>query len=263
MEISVLIIIVGTLFTLALILASSIVIVLAQKKKTEALIKYQELAITRQKEISENTMLSQEKERQRVGLELHDDLGPSFAAIRNNLARVVSQLDHNHVSKAKEISLKASKDLKDAINKFSDVSKILYPVILNRNGLEAAIKDLGNKLSESGTAQINIKLGVLNISNDLHRLVLFRITQELFTNAQKHAEATEISLEIFEEEGSIHLNYLDDGVGFYILGNYQGLGLGSIKGRVAALDGTVEFITAPTNGLLVRVRIPNEKDSNS
>jgi len=46
------------------------------------------IEIVRQNEIAENTIISQEKERQRVGLELHDELGPTFAAVRFNVARI-------------------------------------------------------------------------------------------------------------------------------------------------------------------------------
>lgn len=263
MEENVLIVIIGTLFTLALILISSVVIVISQNKKTEALNQYQKLALTLQKEISENTLLSQERERQRVGLELHDDLGPSFAAIRNNLARVVSQLDQNQVSNAKKISIETSKELRDALNRFANISKILYPVILNRNGLAAALEDLANKLNESGKTKISLELSLDTITKELITIVLFRVTQELFTNAQKHSEATQISLEIGDKDGVIYLDYNDDGVGFNASDKYSGLGLESIKGRVSALDGTVQFDSVTSQGVEVKIRIPNEKNSNS
>lgn len=263
MEINTLIIIIGTLFTLALILGSSIVIVRAQNKKTEALNQLQKLELNRQKEISENTLLSQERERQSVGLELHDDLGPSFAAIRNNLARVIAQLDQNNIKKARSISVDTSSDLKSAIDRFADVSKTLYPVILNRNGLEAAIEDLASKLEETGQAKINVKISLDNTSKELIELVLFRVTQELFTNAQKHSNAKQIELDISDRKGIILLNYSDDGLGFDDSKNFEGLGLESIKGRVSALDGSIDFITSPTKGLIVRISIPNEKNSDS
>jgi NarL family two-component system sensor histidine kinase LiaS len=263
MEENGLIIIIGTLFTLALILISSIVIVISQTRKTEALNKYQKLALTRQKEISENTLLSQERERQRVGLDLHDDLGPSFAAIRNNLTRVVSQLDQNNLIKARSISVETSGDLKNAMDRFADVSKILYPVILNRNGLEAAIKDLANKLEESGQTKITVKMSLFNTTKELTRLVLFRVTQELFTNAHKHAQAKQIELDISNKDKQIFLTYSDDGIGFDSAKEFEGLGLESIKGRIKALDGSVEFISDPSEGLTVKISIPNEENSNS
>lgn len=263
MEQTTLIVIIGTLFTIGLILVVSIIIAISQSKKSEAQNKLQKLELNRQKEISENTLLSQERERQRVGLELHDDLGPSFSAIRNNLVRVVSQLDRNEIEKAKEISMSTSLELKEAITRFANVSKVLYPVILNRNGLQAAIEDLANKLNESGRLKITLSLSIEDISKELIQLVLYRVSQELLTNAQKHSQANQVSLSITEKNGIILLDYIDDGVGFDTTTGYSGLGLESIKGRVNAINGSVDFRSVKNEGLTVKINIPNEQDSDS
>ena len=93
---------------------------------------YNKLQLVRQQEISRNTLLTQEKERQRIGLELHDDLGPTFAAICVNLKRIRTFIKKEDFTMADEISKETSLALKEAVSNFSEISRVLYPVIFNR-----------------------------------------------------------------------------------------------------------------------------------
>jgi signal transduction histidine kinase len=261
METNTLIIVIGTLFTLALILSGWVIIGLAQRNKTKVLLEHQRLQISRQKDIAENTLSSQEQERQRLGLELHDDLGPIFTAISVNLKRVTSFVEKGKKDKALSILKDTSEQLTDAVGRFSEVSRVLYPVIFNREGLEVAVLDIINNYGNKTGITFSTQLKTEAIESDLVRLAIYRVVQELTTNAVKHSQASKVSLSIVADSEHINLIYIDNGVGFEINSKFSGLGLNSINGRVEALNGTVS--TAINKGLEIKIYIPNEKNSSS
>ena len=263
METNSLIIITGTLFTLALILVGWVIIGVAQRNKTKILLQNQQLQISRQKDIAENTLLSQEKERQRLGLELHDDLGPTFAAININLKRVRSFISKGDKDMALAIADSTSIQLTDAVGKFSEVSRVLYPVIFNREGLDAAVLDIIENYNTNSDIKFSAQLETSTITSELAKLVIYRVCQELTTNAVKHSRASEVSIGVLANYETIKLSYKDNGVGFKQNTVHAGLGLNSINGRVEALNGTVTTNTNKGEGLQVFINIPNEKNSHS
>lgn len=258
METNSLIIIIGTLFTFSIILLGGAVIAIIQKRKTQALISYNDLQLTRQQEISRNTLLSQEKERQRIGLELHDDLGPTFAAISVDIKRIRTSIEKGNSDKASQIANETSIALKDAVTKFSEVSRILYPVIFNREGLKAAIENIADRYNETSSIHFTLDYSLHQVSNELTKLVIYRVFQELTTNAIKHSEATTVHVKICNTSDFIELHYTDDGIGFDTDIKSKGLGLHSIKGRVEALNGTIDILNEAKKGLKVKIIIPND-----
>lgn len=261
METNSLIIIIGTLFTLALILSGWVIIGLAQRNKTKVLLEHQRLQISRQKDIAENTLSSQEQERQRLGLELHDDLGPTFSAIKINLKRVTSFVEKGNNNKALSILTDTSEQLTDAVGRFSEVSRVLYPVIFNREGLEVAVLDIINNYGNKTSITFSTQLKTEAIESDLVRLAIYRVVQELTTNAVKHSQATKVSVSIVADSEHINLIYIDNGIGFEPDSKFSGLGLNSINGRVKALNGTVN--TTANKGIEIKIYIPNEKSRSS
>ena len=261
METNSLIIIIGTLFTLALILSGWVIIGLAQRNKTKVLLEHQRLQISRQKDIAENTLSSQEQERQRLGLELHDDLGPTFSAIKINLKRVTSFVEKGNNNKALSILTDTSEQLTDAVGRFSEVSRVLYPVIFNREGLEVAVLDIINNYGNKTSITFSTQLKTEAIESDLVRLAIYRVVQELTTNAVKHSQATKVSVSIVADSEHINLIYIDNGIGFEPDSKFSGLGLNSINGRVKALNGTVN--TTANKGIEIKIYIANEKSRSS
>jgi signal transduction histidine kinase len=85
--------------------------------------------------------------------------------------------------------------------------------------------------------------------------VVYRIVNELLGNALKHAEATEINLELVEENGILQIIVEDNGKGFPDTNNKQGLGLKNIEYRVMYLKGTCN-IDSNSEGTTIIVGIP-------
>ncbi len=88
-------------------------------------------------------------------------------------------------------------------------------------------------------------------------LCLYRITQEALHNVARHSHATEATVRLFSEGGDICLQISDAGVGFEPHSSrHTGLGLVSMRERVAVLNGKLVIHTSPGRGTRVVARIP-------
>ena len=91
---------------------------------------------------------------------------------------------------------------------------------------------------------------------------LFRIIQETLNNAEQHAQATTVLLQMVVQEGSLELSIRDNGRGFdpeaarVPQDKRRGIGLTNLRERTAALGGVCEISSAPGQGTLIRVRAP-------
>lgn len=256
MEANTIIIILGTAFTLLILALTMIIVVTGQKKKSELELQVQLLEVTRQKEIAENTLISQEKERQRVGLELHDELGPTFAAIRLNIDRMQRKINKELLEELPHLAKQTSEDLEVAISQFSDISKLLYPVILVRHGLKQALQDIIDKANIDPRTTFSIDIQIEPSTKEIVNLTVYRVCQELITNARKHANATIVDVKLMPTEEGIGIHYLDNGKGFDPSIIHEGLGLNSIKGRVEAIGGTVEITSNHNKGVQYKIALP-------
>ncbi|MFT5724666.1 MAG: signal transduction histidine kinase [Bacteroidia bacterium] len=258
MEANTIIIILGTAFTLLILALTMIIVVTGQKKKSQLELEMQLMEVNRQKDIAENTLISQEKERQRVGLELHDELGPTFAAVRLNVDLIQQKIKKNEYKEVAALTKQTSGDLEVAIGQFSDVSKLLYPVILVRHGLTHALQDLIDKANYDPRMQFSIDIGIEAASKEIINLTTYRVCQELITNARKHSNATIVSLSLRYNDGRIAIQYNDNGKGFDAEKIYDGLGLNSIKGRVEAIGGQVNLTSKPNLGVQYVIDLPHD-----
>jgi len=87
---------------------------------------------------------------------------------------------------------------------------------------------------------------------------IYRVVTELINNTLKHAAATSISIEVLELNGSLRVNYLDDGMGFSIadMAGKGGHGLSNISSRVRSINGVVRFWSKEGKGVKVTVEVP-------
>lgn len=246
----------ATLFMLLVLAAAAFMVFISQNRKGQLKLKLQLLEIQRQKEIAENTLISQEKERQRVGLELHDELGPTFAAIRFNTDRIKQKAEKQDNQSLSELAAQTSLELENAVNKFSHLSKILYPVVLFRHGLKDSLTELVENTKNNENTRFHLVFDINSELKEILSLTIYRICQECLTNARKHAKAKNVYFEIQEKDNIIELIYKDDGIGYDTSKDYIGLGLNSIKGRVEAMGGELKAISNMNEGVTYDIQVP-------
>lgn len=188
-----------------------------------------------------------EDERRRIARELHDEIAQLLTAIQLSLHHV--GVDTPEMKRAGDLLVRTHQEIHRIIHD-------LRPSLLDDLGLAAAIESHAKDYLEGGRLRVN-----LDIPDDLpHRpeieTVIFRIYQELVTNVLRHADADQLSVELYERDGKLVLTVEDDGKGFDPDAHSDSPGLTGMRERAAFVNGTIRFDSAPGVGTQATVEIP-------
>jgi len=228
--------------------------ILAKQKEEIAQQKITELESSLKIENLESMVLGQEAERTRIAQDLHDSLGGSLSTLK--LQYDALQVDHGELSTDKSYD-RIMGMIDDACTEVRDIARNLKPIALEKLGLTAALKDLINRFSIKDVLDISLHThqvdGILSKEAKLH---VYRIIQELLNNALKHAEASEIQVQLNNLDDELIIMVEDNGHGFDIQNAKQGLGLGNLQSRVNVLRGEMEIDSTQDKGTSVTVHIP-------
>ena len=214
--------------------------------------------ITRQKRyaenILENTLKSQEKERNRIAKELHDGIVQEMAACTLQLNMLIKN------AKGQKPHLQDVADfLKKITNDTRSISHNLASDDLDRLSIEELILNLLKRLqlNQKINFKHNLALNEANTKMDVYtKTHLFRIIQELINNILKHSGATQAVFNIEELDDTLFINIGDNGKGYDPAASSEGIGMKNIYERVNAIHGKVDFINRNKGGLLVSLEVP-------
>ncbi len=210
-------------------------------------------------EFSRRLIIAHESERRRVAAELHDSLGQTLAMIKNRAVFAVQNT--KNLEAAKEQFEQITDQSVDAINEVREISYNLRPYLLDRLGLTKALKSLFNKTAENSNLKIAADIeNIDKIFSKEEEMSLYRIVQENLNNILKHAEASEIRVEIKKETDFLTVKIADNGKGFSTDGvrnndKKEGFGLLGMAERVNILGGTHNIESAPDKGTTVKIKI--------
>ncbi|WP_188458793.1 tetratricopeptide repeat-containing sensor histidine kinase [Psychroflexus planctonicus] len=196
----------------------------------------------------------QEKERLRIANDLHDDLGSLMATIKLHFGSL------QNPKTSAELYQKTNSLLEEAYQKIRSIAHAKNAGVLAKQGLSIALKNMAAKASTNHQLQINVYDFDFNqrLENSVE-LTLFRILQELMTNAIKHGQASEIDIHLTSHENHINIMVEDNGVGFnpsQVTKNNPGMGLSSIDKRVALLDGKLVIESEKNKGTTIIINLP-------
>ena len=213
----------------------------------------------RQQEFSQKLIESQEAERKRIAVELHDGLGQNLLIIKNKLN---SGIKNFGLDDAKFKLEEAESFVKKSINEVRAISKNLSPYLLDQLGLTTAIETMIENVEEA--TGIIIKTEIYNIDGvfkDHGEINIYRIIQESLNNIVKHSEAKNVVIKIINKEGAVRMSVNDDGKGFDIESekSKKGFGLAGLKERVSILKGEMKIASGINSGTKLSFVIPVEK----
>lgn len=217
-----------------------------ERKIEKSMNDFKHLSIENEKIISEKKtdliaalLEGQTKERKRVALDLHDNLGGTLSSLRWSLGALDT---HKFDPKENEIYTYVQKTLDKAYEQIRLLSHNLAPDELAQNGLWEALKLLTYKLDKSSPIKFILVLPAEPVAlNTQTQFEIYNICLELANNVLKHANATETTI-VFKVEGQyLQLTFSDNGVGFPE-NNENGKGLKNIKDRTHGLNGNWELI---------------------
>jgi signal transduction histidine kinase len=191
----------------------------------------------------ENELLEiTEKERQRIGLDLHDDLGQHLHGIGLMMEALHMKLLQRQSDLAPDVN-KIKTRLSRAISYTHDLAHDLASLELRAKDLSTALNDLVTHIEES--FEISCKL---SLTGEIPHLPpntvehLYKIAQEAATNAIKHAQGTVISFDLLSKDGTLSINIKNDGRPFPAdIEVNDRMGLKIMKYRAHVLGGTFDI----------------------
>lgn len=210
--------------------------------------------IQKQKLLTEATITGQEKERQQIGKELHDNINQHLTTARLYL-EVASEKATGEIQELIRLSLK---NIGGMIREIRTLSQSLVPPTLGDIGLVESIQELCDSLKRAHTFSVDFVSRHFDESTitENMKLMLFRITQEQVNNIIRHSHATEVYIKLQSDAESVILTIKDNGTGFDPEKTRKGMGLNNIVSRAALMGGKADIKAAPGDGCILSVELP-------
>jgi signal transduction histidine kinase len=194
----------------------------------------------------------QEKERTRIGHELHDNVNQILSVIKLFLNMLTPENENE-----KMIVTKSREYIFIAIEEIRKLSQELVVPQLIEKSLTESIQRLVDDLSIS--SDIKIKF-THDHENDLlspgKKITIFRIIQEQLKNIMQYSKAKCINISLEYNDNHAELIIKDDGVGFDVTHTRKGIGLSNIYERSRFYNGGVDIQSRPGEGCTIIVRMP-------
>lgn len=236
-------------------------VVVHQRKVIQYQMNLQKLKEEQQKLLLHAAIESEEKERQRIAGDLHDEVGASLSTIRLYLLQAGKKQDPEQKGSITEA---AKEILDEVVGKVRQISHRLSPEMLMKFGLREALQNMSTKLNNSGELHVEF-MAPENITRlqPEKELAVYRILQEITGNLMKHAEAKNVSIQMKEKNKEIIISVEDDGKGFSqdlfekLKSQPGGLGLKNIQSRVDILGANINFTSGySSRGTVMRLTVP-------
>lgn len=213
-------------------------------------------------ELSSHLQQISETEKASLARELHDELGGLLVAtkmdvawLRRKVGAVPPELDERWE--------RVLRSLEQGVELKRRVIESLRPTLLDNLGLTAALRWLADETVRSAGIKCEDDYPEdFPLLNDAANIALFRIAQESLTNVIKHSKATELQLELQNDDTTLRMQIRDNGIGIAPerISVAQSHGLASMQHRVTALDGRMRIARGDGGrGTIIEVMIPLKK----
>ena len=219
------------------------------------------LANSKLQHLTQKIVSTQEEERGRIARELHDGISQLLVSVKFTLDRAQRVLGGSSEESSAAID-KASDTLNLAIQEVRQISHGLRPGILDDLGLAKALHSLAEDFSQRTGIEVDLSATPVGdqVSSEA-KTTLFRIAQEVFTNIERHAGATEAKLLLATTSRKVRLMVADNGKGFDLaeLKNSQvssaGIGMKNIQERIDHFHGQLS-VQSSRSGTRIEVSLP-------
>ena len=213
-------------------------------------------SVQKEKELMEARLQAEEEQRDVIGRDLHDGVGQMLAylSLYFNILKEKGIINIEDIDKAQSTLLKT-------IDEVRRLSRNLAPPAIKDLGFREAVIELINSYSIILKPVFNLKIYKDKDPERLlheHKIMLFRVIQELSSNTFKYAKAENVDVKIELLKKGLCMTYTDDGIGFELKTVQRGIGLKSILSRVEFYGGDVKIQTEPGKGIKVIINLPLE-----
>jgi signal transduction histidine kinase len=217
--------------------------------------KMSETEISHQKDLLQSVITSQEAERQRIGSDLHDEVGSVLSSLRLLIEK------HIQAEQTEENFSKQSKQLIDrVITNVRQISHNLSPRISGSYGFFDAIHELADTVNQSGTLQLRLDFDESIAETPMQEnaaMAVYRVLAELINNTIKHAKASNIAINVTTGDGRMDITYSDDGIGMpQEKQPGRGMGMQNIESRLSMINASWQTPEKITKGFLMQISVP-------
>ncbi len=212
--------------------------------------------IDRRARLEQEILQISEREKRRIGQDLHDSLCQELAAAAFFLQSTAEKLGPKKATEVKALT-EAAKIVNDNVGLARDLARGLHPVELGVSGLTNALRELAFRTHQGVACRFECPKPI-RISDDAISLNFYRIAQEAVTNALKHAKATEIVITLLRNRSGLVLTVEDNGQGITAKKNLHGMGQHIMVYRANAIGATCETSPRKGGGTCVRCVLPRK-----
>jgi signal transduction histidine kinase len=213
-------------------------------------------------ELATELTLSEERERRKLALGLHDQIAQPLALARIRLGQLIGE---ESLPDGIEIAREVRSLVGETIKKVRTLTFELSPSALYEFGLEAALRSLAERYAEQHQLRFSVENddGATALSRKL-QVLLYHAVRELLINIVKHAAATEVNISLRSDGPNICLCVEDDGVGFSPQQRTEnGFGLFSIRERIRNFGGRLEIEPGTDGGTRIILTVPRMSDGQN
>jgi len=205
------------------------------------------------KSLSRQIIDIQEREREFISREIHDNVGQLLSALKMALSRVNKKVPDKLSAIKKQLS-EIFNLVNRTIKEIRALSHALHPPLIEDLGIASALEELCQDFKSY--SEIHITWDIEQIQEPLQsitKITLYRLFQEGLNNILKHSRATKVYLTLTSSGSTINTVIEDNGVGFLVddalsPSQTKSLGLISMRERVALIGGDLKIISSPGKG---------------
>lgn len=210
--------------------------------------------------MAERLIAAQEEERQRISRELHDDLGQELTTHLLSLRNLQNDIPDSRATTVERLQTLYDQSFEIFI-KVRTLAHNLRPPVLDALGLKTAMQTHCAEFTHRTKLPINLEIDSdIPALPDIFEITLYRVLQETLTNIVKHAQATEVWVDLTMEDKTINLTVQDNGHGFDTEKTYSnGIGLTGLNERVTLAGGKFNISSSPVRGTIVLAQFPLPK----
>jgi two-component system, NarL family, sensor histidine kinase FusK len=210
------------------------------------------------RDLARQLILAQENERRALARELHDEIGQNCTAIRADATYIL----HARPGDGAGVTASAERIAATSERLYALVKQMLRrlrPMTLDSLGLVPALHELCEHWEEqTGVGCGFFPFAVPDRLDDPTCIAVFRLVQEGLTNVGRHADASQVRVELRgDANGRLLLSIEDDGRGMPAGGDLPaGFGLTGMRERVAGLQGQLRIGAGAGHGVRIEAELP-------
>jgi len=209
----------------------------------------------------EKAVLTQENERKRVAIEIHDSIGQQLVGALYRIRAFEFLLSVPLPEEAQAEASKIKDILEKTLNESRRILAGLQPLNLDELGFTSALRQEAERLNKETNTKCDFQVeGEPIETTSSQKIAIYRVIQEALNNIRKHANATEAKVQLCFEPGTVSVKVSDDGKGFKLDGsNTVGhLGLFGMKERAEMLGGNLNITSQPGSGTSILLTFPTK-----